>query len=154
MQLSPMHKILNTRVVGEANLWRKAPSISKLVGPVLWNLRPLQSGHPQWCPQQQTHHQLVPPTISTVRELDVAVANSDVLIWCAASSASEALLAASISRRSFILAHVLSSARPLRLLALSRGGGGGICEVAKRAATTVSSAGSTEGGLRLRHPSL
>ena len=28
MQLSPMHKNLNTRVVGEANLWRKAPSIS------------------------------------------------------------------------------------------------------------------------------
>ena len=33
MQLSPMHKkILNSRVVGEANLWRKAPTISKLVG--------------------------------------------------------------------------------------------------------------------------
>ena len=27
-------KSLNTRVVGEANLWHKAPSISKLVGPV------------------------------------------------------------------------------------------------------------------------
>ena len=48
MQLSPMHrKNLNTRVVGEANLWRKAPSISKLVGPVPRNPRPLQSGHPQ-----------------------------------------------------------------------------------------------------------
>ena len=34
MQLSPMHKNLNIRVVGEANLWRKAPSIRKLVGPV------------------------------------------------------------------------------------------------------------------------
>ena len=34
MKLSPMHKNLNTRVVGEANLGRKAPMISKLVGPV------------------------------------------------------------------------------------------------------------------------
>ena len=42
MKLSPMHKNLNTRVVGEENLWRKAPSISKLVGPVPWNPRPLQ----------------------------------------------------------------------------------------------------------------
>ena len=57
MQLSPMHKNLNTRVVGEANLWHKAPSISKMVGPVPRNPRPLQSGHPQWCPQQQPHHQ-------------------------------------------------------------------------------------------------
>ena len=32
MQLSPMHKNLNTRLVGEANLWRKAPSISEMVG--------------------------------------------------------------------------------------------------------------------------
>ena len=46
MQLSPMHKNLNTRVVGEDNLWRKAPSISKMVGPVPRNPRPLQSGHP------------------------------------------------------------------------------------------------------------
>ena len=50
MQLSPMNKNLNTRVVGEANLWRKAPSISKMVGPVPWNSRPLQSGRPQWFP--------------------------------------------------------------------------------------------------------
>ena len=57
MQLSPMHKNLNTRVVGEENLWRKAPSISKMVGPVPRNPRPLQSKHPQWCPQQQLHHQ-------------------------------------------------------------------------------------------------
>ena len=57
MQLSPMHKNLNTRMVGEANLWRKAPSISKLVVPVPGNPRPLQSGHPQLCPQQQPHHQ-------------------------------------------------------------------------------------------------
>ena len=57
MQLSSMHKNLNTRVVGEANLWRKAPSISKLVGPVSRNPRPLQSRHPLWCPQQQLHHQ-------------------------------------------------------------------------------------------------
>ena len=56
MQLSPMHKNLNTRVVGEENLWRKAPSISKMVGPVPRNPRPLQSGPPQWCPQQQLHH--------------------------------------------------------------------------------------------------
>ena len=34
MQLSPMHKNLNIRVVGEANLCRKAPSIRKLMGPV------------------------------------------------------------------------------------------------------------------------
>ena len=57
MQLSPMHKNLNTRVVGEANLWRKALLISKLVGLVPRNPRPLQSGHPQWCPQQQPHYQ-------------------------------------------------------------------------------------------------
>ena len=44
MQLSPMHnKNLDIRVVGEANLWCKAPSISKLVGPVPRNSRPLQS---------------------------------------------------------------------------------------------------------------
>ena len=41
MQLSPMHKNLNTRVVGEANLWRKAPTISKMVGPVPPNPLPL-----------------------------------------------------------------------------------------------------------------
>ena len=57
MQLFRMHKNLNTRVVGEANLWRKAPSIIKMVGPVPRNPRPLQSGHPQWCLQQQPHHQ-------------------------------------------------------------------------------------------------
>ena len=57
MQLSPMHKNLNTRVVGEANLWRKAPSISKKVGPIPRNPCPLESRHPQWCPQQQPHHQ-------------------------------------------------------------------------------------------------
>ena len=56
MQLFPMHKNLNTRVVGEANMWRKAPSISKMVGPIPRNPRPLQSGHSQWCPQQQPHH--------------------------------------------------------------------------------------------------
>ena len=56
MKLSPMHKNLNTRVVGEANLWRKAPSISQLVGSVSRNPRPLQSGHPQWCPKQQSHY--------------------------------------------------------------------------------------------------
>ena len=57
MQLPLMHENLNTRVVGEANLWRKAPSISKIVGPVPRNPHPLQSGHPQWCPQQHPHHQ-------------------------------------------------------------------------------------------------
>ena len=57
MSLSPMHKNLNTRVVGESNLWRKAPSISKLVGLVPRNLRPMQYGHPQWCPLQQPHYQ-------------------------------------------------------------------------------------------------
>ena len=58
MQLSLMHKKnLNIRVVGEANLWRKAPLISKMVGPVPRNPGPLQSGHPQWCPQQHPHHQ-------------------------------------------------------------------------------------------------
>ena len=42
MQLSPMHKInWNTRVVGEENLGRKAPTISKLVGPVPRNPLPL-----------------------------------------------------------------------------------------------------------------
>ena len=56
MQLSPMHKNLNTRLVGEGNLWCKAPSVSKMVGPVPRNPRHLQSGHPQWCPQQQLHH--------------------------------------------------------------------------------------------------
>ena len=58
MQLSPMHKKnLNIRVVGEANLWRKALSISKMVGPVPRNPRPLQSRHSQWCPQNHQHHQ-------------------------------------------------------------------------------------------------
>ena len=56
MQLSPIHKNVNTRVVGEANMWRKAPLISKMVGPVSQNPRPLQSGYPQWCPQQQPHY--------------------------------------------------------------------------------------------------
>ena len=88
---------------------------------------------------------VVPPDISTVRELDAPAANSDALIWCASSSASEALLAASISRRSF-RARVSLFARPLRLLAFSRGGGGGIYEVASRATNTVSSAGSTDSG--------
>ena len=42
MQFSLMHqKNLNTRVVGEANLWRKEPAISKLVGPAPWNPLPL-----------------------------------------------------------------------------------------------------------------
>ena len=88
---------------------------------------------------------VVPPAISTVRELDAPGANLDALIRCAFSSSREALLAASISRRSFFLAQDSSSARPLRLLALSRGGGGGISEVVNRAANTVSSAGSTKG---------
>ena len=47
MKLSPMHKNLNTRVVGEANLWRKALLISKLVGPVHQNPRPLKALHSQ-----------------------------------------------------------------------------------------------------------
>ena len=47
MQVYLMHNNLNTRVEGEANLWRKEPSISKLVAPVPRNPRPLQSGHPQ-----------------------------------------------------------------------------------------------------------
>ena len=35
MKLSPIHKKnWNTRVVGEVNLGRKAPTISKLVGPL------------------------------------------------------------------------------------------------------------------------
>ena len=42
MSLSLMHKKnYNTRVVGEANLGRKAPTISKLVGPVPLNPLPL-----------------------------------------------------------------------------------------------------------------
>ena len=41
MQLSPMHKNLKNRVVGEAKLWRKAPSISKLVGTIPRNPLPL-----------------------------------------------------------------------------------------------------------------
>ena len=89
---------------------------------------------------------VVPPAISTVRELHAPAANSDALIRFASSSASEALLAASFSRLSFFLSHASSSARPLRLLALSRGGGGGIFEVENRAANTVSSAGSTDSG--------
>ena len=41
-QLPPMHKKnLNIRVVREENLWSKAPSISKLVGPVPWIPLPL-----------------------------------------------------------------------------------------------------------------
>ena len=41
-QLYPMHKKnLDIRVVGEANLWRKAPSISKLVDLVSQNPHPL-----------------------------------------------------------------------------------------------------------------
>ena len=42
MQLSPMHKkYWHTRVVGEANLGRKVPTISNLVGPVPRNQLPL-----------------------------------------------------------------------------------------------------------------
>ena len=41
MQLSQIHKNLNTRVVGEANLGRKAPMINKLVGQVPRNPLPL-----------------------------------------------------------------------------------------------------------------
>ena len=88
---------------------------------------------------------VVPPAISTVRELDAPTANCDALIWCASSSASEALLAESISRCSFSYVRASSSTRPLRLLACSQGGGGGISKVANRAANTVSSAGSTQG---------
>ena len=38
---------------------------------------------------------VVPPAVSTVRELDAPAAICDALIWCASASASEALLAAS-----------------------------------------------------------
>ena len=69
---------------------------------------------------------VVPHAVSTVQELDALAAICDVLMWCASASASEALLAASISRSSFFLARASSSARPLCLLALSRGEGGGI----------------------------
>ncbi|TMW80564.1 hypothetical protein EJD97_018336, partial [Solanum chilense] len=72
---------------------------------------------------------VVPLSISTGQELDSPAANSDALIWCASSSASEALIAASISWCSFFRARASSSTRPLRLLACSRGGGGGISEV-------------------------
>ena len=89
---------------------------------------------------------VVPPAVSTVRELDAPAAIYDALIWCASASASEALLAASISRRSFFLAHASSSARTLRFLALSRVGGGGISEVENSATNTVSSPGSTNSG--------
>ena len=42
MQLTPMHKKnWNTRVVGEANLGRKAPTINKMVGSVPQNPLPL-----------------------------------------------------------------------------------------------------------------
>ena len=84
-------------------------------------------------------------TISTVRDLDAPATNSDALIWCASSSASKALLAASISWRSFFRARASSSARPLHILSCYQGGGGGISEVENRAGNTVSSAGSTEG---------
>ena len=47
MKLSPMHKNLNTRVVGEADLGRKVLTISKMVGTVPQNLLPLLCGHPQ-----------------------------------------------------------------------------------------------------------
>ena len=87
---------------------------------------------------------VVPPAISTVRELDAPAANSNAHIWCASYSASKALLVVSISQHSFFCARASSFARPLRLLAFSRGGGGGIFEVVNRAASTVSSAGSTE----------
>ena len=87
---------------------------------------------------------VVTSAISAVRELDAPAANCDALIWCASSSASEAHLVASISRRSFFLARASFSAQPLCLLALSRGGGGGI-SVVNRSANTVSSEGSTEG---------
>ncbi|TMW80942.1 hypothetical protein EJD97_013361, partial [Solanum chilense] len=63
----------------------------------------------------------VPPAISTVQELDTPAANSLALIWCASSSTSEALIAASILRRSLFRARALSSARLLPLLACSRG---------------------------------
>ncbi|TMX00341.1 hypothetical protein EJD97_000989, partial [Solanum chilense] len=63
----------------------------------------------------------VSSAISTVRELDASAANSPALMWCASSSASEALLAASISRRSFFRACASSSARRLRLLARLEG---------------------------------
>ncbi|TMX05703.1 hypothetical protein EJD97_007514, partial [Solanum chilense] len=64
---------------------------------------------------------VVPPAISIVRELDALAANSDAPIWCTSSLASEDLLAASISRRSFFRARASSSARPLCLLAGFRG---------------------------------
>ena len=86
----------------------------------------------------------MPPAVSTVRELDAPAAICDALIWCASASASEALLAASISRRSFFLARASCSYRPLRLLALSLGEDGGMSGVENRAANTVSSAGSTD----------
>ncbi|TMW81311.1 hypothetical protein EJD97_010469, partial [Solanum chilense] len=68
----------------------------------------------------------VPHAISTVQELDAPTTNSLALIWCTSSSTSEALFAASISRRSFFHTCASSFARPLCLLACSRGGSGGI----------------------------
>ena len=124
IQFSPMHKNLNTRVVGEANLWRKRGVDQQDGG----SGSPESTSSTTWTPSvvssATSAPSVVPPTISTVRELDAPAANSDALIWCASSSASEALLAASISRCSFFLARASSSARPLRLLACSRGGGG------------------------------
>ena len=93
-----------------------------------------------WTSAQSVVH----PSISTVRELDALAANSDAPMRFSSSSAREALCAASISWRSFFLARTSSSAQPLSLLALSRGRGGGMSEVAKRAANTMSSAGCTK----------
>ncbi|TMW80223.1 hypothetical protein EJD97_022630, partial [Solanum chilense] len=55
---------------------------------------------------------VVPRAIATLRELDAPAANSDALIWCAASSTSEALLAAPISRRYFFCARASSLLDP------------------------------------------
>ena len=91
---------------------------------------------------------VVPPAVSTVRELDAPASICYARIWCASTSTSEALLATSISRRSFFLARASSSDRPLRLLALSLGEDGGMFGVGNRAANTVSSAGSTDSGIQ------
>ncbi|TMX05637.1 hypothetical protein EJD97_013287, partial [Solanum chilense] len=52
-----------------------------------------------------TAQSVVPPAISTVRQLDTAAANSDALIWCASSSASGlSLQPLSLSAPSSVLA--------------------------------------------------
>ena len=131
-------------MVGEANLWRKAPRsaiwwVRLAVTHVLCILDTLNSVLRKKCTISSAYCYL--HSSGAIRP----AANSNALICCASSSTSEVFFAASVSLRSFFCARASSSTQPLRLLACSRGGGGGISVGANRAANIVSSTGSTEG---------